>query len=216
MRVRVPPANPFDEIQELAVAIRKWPNSTQLHVGLLYKADATQVMLCHLRTHFDFRNELPSADYRWLQSGLDRLNRDLIAAYCQLIVRRKDRIPFGFQFSGEYFSPVSGEYLRSGMGEGLTCSTFILAVHRSLGLELLICDEWPKRPDDIDWQIEMASKLNPWVGDAAARHIGDVRFRPEEVAAGVASRDTPLKFQTAELLAKSIVRSLDRSYPKSK
>jgi hypothetical protein len=51
-----------------------------------------------------------------------------------------------------------------------------------------------------------------FIAGAVAEHVGEPRFRPEEVTAGAISSDRPLGFNDADALGRQIRTDLLRSY----
>lgn len=214
-KVNHPDKRSFDEVEDLGVVLRKVNDSGQLHVGLLHKPDDKPPHVLHLQTHLDLRNEVPSAGYRWIQVDLDDLNRRALVGLCEAIAGAQAKIPYGFAFNGAYFS-ATGNFLEQGLGKGLTCATFIMAVFRTLHFETLKVSEWRSREGDLEWQTEMVGHLRRKHGellaDVVGNHIGDPRFRPEEAAAGAVSSDRPLSFDDASKLGARIRASLMKTY----
>lgn len=215
LKVHDPNKKSFDEVEDLGVALRKVNDSGQLHVGLLHKPDDKSAQILHLQTHLDLKNEVPTNDYRWIQVDLDDLNRRAIVGLCEAIASTQAKIPYGFAFNGTYFS-ATGNFLEHGLGKGLTCATFIMAVFRTLHFEILKVSEWQSRDGDVEWQTEMVGYLRRKHGELlagiVASHIGDPRFRPEEAAAGAVSADRPLSFDDASRLGARIRSTLAKTY----
>lgn len=204
---------PFSRVSYLGIAIRRFTEAPQLHVGLLFSAAENEPPeLLHLRTHLDLRNELPSNDYFWAQVELDDLNLRNLAQYCKLIASKKNKVPYGFTYNGQHFD-VSGEYRHQGLGYGLTCATFVMAVFETWKIRLLKTEEWQQHPEDLAWQAQMVAHLMERFGALVAQnvnaHIGNTRFRPEQAAAGAMRRSRPLGFDEARALGMRIVRELN-------
>jgi hypothetical protein len=206
----------FNEVADLGIAIRTIQGERQLHIGLLYRFEKTDAMLLNLRHQLDLRNEAPSEHYRWLQADLDEINRRLLAGLCRLIADKSKNIPFGFTYNGTYFTH-SGDYIGRGLGHGLTCASFVMAVFATYSIPLLKSEEWPqRRPADMLWQTSQVgviqSSRGQFIASAVAEHIGSPRFSPEEVTAGAIDANRPLGLRQAEALAKRIRRDLLKSY----
>ena len=210
-KVNRPDKIPFHSVEDLGVAMRTIGDDGQLHMGLLYRPDAMPSLLLHLRTHFDLRNEEPTAEYRWLQVDLDELNRRAIVGLCELIATSQSKVPYGFSYNGQYFEPT-GNFIEPGFGNGLTCATFVMAVFRTVKIEILKTEEWTTRPEDITWQRALTAHLRkewgPFLADGVEKHIGDPRFRPDEVAAGATIDARPLSLEDASNMGQAIRRQL--------
>lgn len=84
---------------------------------------------------------------------------------------------------------------------GLTCATFVLAVLRSAGVELLKREDWPSRADDMVRFAKILKALRSVSAedayfDALEAEVTAVRFRPTEVA-GASSKQPPCSFVDA-------------------
>jgi hypothetical protein len=204
---------PFDPDEVLGVAIGT-PNSAdpqQRHVGMIYRIDDSGPRFCHLAWHLTLTDEPLPANYCWGASGLDPVNKAFMAAYVALLKQNASNVPYGIDFNGVYFDD-QGRYIVQPIGRGLTCATFILAVFARNGFELVKRDSWPERANDVQWQEQIIKVLTPYAGpehiEAIRTNVGAKRFRPEEVAAGVISENSPLDFSAAQALAQEILHDL--------
>jgi hypothetical protein len=205
----------FNEVEDLGVAIRTVQGQQQLHIGLLYKTEESEALILNLRTHLDLRNEAPTDHYRWIQISLDEINRRTLVGLCRLIANKCKSIPFGFTYNGLYFTKA-GEYIPHDLGHGLTCSTFVMAVFATYSFPILKVEEWRTRLEDQGWQTGQVRIIQirhgNFIAGAVAEHVGEPRFRPEEVTAGAISSDRPLGFNDADALGRRIRTDLLRSY----
>lgn len=188
----------------------------QRHIGVLYRSLHTgEVRLLDLKWHHRMSDRLPSGDGLTIQSGLDSMNAQLMAIYCQTVVEAnaKGEIPYGIGFNGDEFDPLTGEWIYEKEGEGLTCATFVMALFEAQGFSLLEREDWRFREEDERWQEEIVGILER---NAPAEHLRSqqdkigksVRYRPEEVAAGVESENPPLSFESAEKRGKDLLEIL--------
>src|SRR3954451_7678002 len=175
-----PDARAFDEVQQLGIAIGFNDRGGQ-HIGFLYKEDGKAARLCHLAHHFDMRDSEPSKRYRWIQTTIGKENRAVLVEIIRNIIDRKTRIPYGIRYEKDYLTP-NGEYIKRGLGNGLTCATFILAVCRASAIELLRCEEWPAgREGDLEFQADQIAALRQckkyqFHADNVSQHLGDSRY----------------------------------------
>lgn len=191
------------------------------HCGVLFTSGGKAEFL-HLASHkVLLRQDVPSRStlrYAWVAPPLARERCLAVAALCRRIWKRHEEhgLPYGLRYDATTFTQT-GE-LRLGHDEvGLTCATFVLAVFRSGGIELLRCAEWVERPDDIDRQRALVAMLRddpsvpPSHVDAIDREVRSLRYRPTEVAAACEVLTLPCSFADATRGAESIVRMfLDR------
>jgi hypothetical protein len=203
-------------LPDVCVAIKSI-SQTQQHVGVIYRAEGEEHALLHLKFHDKLeRDELEFLSYYWIKPSIDPRNLQLLAEWLAVIWARnknKGLLPFSIEYSGRYFAS-DATFSRTGVGEGLTCATFILSVFSDFGLSLVDGASWPKRVGDEKWQKQILDVLEKEATaehvKAQKKHIGVAsRFRPEEVAGatGIYS-GTPVLFNQAEKAGKTVLQSL--------
>ncbi len=194
----------------------------QLHVGMVYQDSVDSApRFFHFANHFVLEKTDPSRflHYRfsWANSGLEEENRAIMIDWVNMASRIEAQdLAYGFDVDGQVFDD-EGRLLPLSPGKGVTCASFVMAAHKVHGLDLLD-HAWPNRPDDTVWQLRIIEVVNDHCNsksiDASAHiealrnDIGAVRYRPDEVAAGVISEDSPLEFNDARTMADEIVREL--------
>lgn len=181
------------------------------HVGVLWRDDDGALLRLHLASDRDLRSDAPSDDADAVPSPLEPERLAQVAQMCRRVWRRHQhrKVRYGFRYDRSHFER-SGE-LRLGPDEvGLTCATLVLAVYRSVGLELLRLDEWPAREEDAARWATLLAMLEAHGVDAA--HLKALRgqtnarrYRPGEVAAG-SSVPPPCSFAEASSRARSLAR----------
>lgn len=191
------------------------------HCGVLYKAEdrhAVHPLAWHKRLSMDNVPSDRTGKYAWVAPSLPRERMLAVAAICRRVWRRNQQrgIPYGLRYDATTFHRT-GE-IRLGRDElGLTCATFVLALFRQGGVELLRLEEWPARPDDLDRQRELVARLRSDLTvprehcDAIEREIPTLRYRPTEVAGACSSADLPCSFAEASRAAAPIVRTFEAS-----
>jgi len=176
------------------------------HTGIVYRDADGRACLLHLAWHELLKFELANLAFfadgsgGWVTLPLPDERVDAIAEFCDLVAEanRSGRIPYAFNSPGSRFDPAAGT-LQLGEGElGLTCSTFVVALLRSAGVNL-VETAWPAREDDVAWQRTTVDRLRRHGAPAAhvaaiEREIGCARIRPEEVAAAAGSPSLPASF----------------------
>lgn len=214
--LNAPEQKPFEEVRELgAVIMQSGPN--QRHVGFLYKLGNEPAKMLHLAWQHKLCEEPPTADYCWVQSGLDETNRKVIApAVAEVFSSQQLPMPYSPIFQGVYFDANTLEYDRHEPGEGLTCATFIMAVLDALGRPLFDVDEWAARDADAQWHDTIINMLQR-SPDASPEHIAAMRarprgarFRPEEVVGSMAVSSQPVSFTAARVLGLCVLGDLDK------
>jgi len=101
---------------------------------------------------------------------------DLVAAYCDLVWDRfqtDKQFPYALNFNGASFD-AAGCLQLGPDGRGLTCATFVLAIFKSVGIELVDMEGWPVRQAEDEAFLASIT----W---AKADHL---RVLKEEVAQG--------------------------------
>jgi hypothetical protein len=186
------------------------------HVGVLWRDEGGALRHLHLASDRDLRCDAPRADADAAVSPLEPERLAQVAQMCRRVWRRHEnhKLRYGFRYDRSRFER-SGE-LRLGPDEvGLTCATLVLAVYRSVGLELLRRDEWPERLEDTARWVTLVAMLEAHGVDAA--HIRALRgqtdaprYRPDEVAAA-SSVAPPCPFSEASARATALAKARGRS-----
>ena len=222
MVVHDPIKIPFDAVRHAGIAITEsYPDVW--HVGMLYKVDGGSPRICHLKGHFDFKDESPPEGYFWLQAAYkNEITLRNIAAFCAVVGPiNVDQIPFGYRYNEarQHFELKSGKFLGQGIQDGLTCATFVLAIFATLNIPFIRLTEWTTDPMDALWQMQLQEamarhlKLPPSSPEVAewAKQAGAVRFRPQDVAAAAAISSKPVGHAAAVELGEKIIRDVKRS-----
>ena len=209
------PEVPFDRLRSAGLAIMP-TGPGRWHAGMLHRAGEDSAYLLHLAWDHDLRNAPPSREYAWVQLDLPPARLLSIAAMCRRIAKIHARpeggLPYAFRYRETAFG-VDGRILLGKSEYGLTCATFILAVLRSAGVDLLRFAEWHHRDGDVERHHELLAMLR---GDPriAADHLAAVasevrctRYRPEEVVGAASSAPLPVSFIDAQAAAGHITRT---------
>ena len=168
------------------------------------------------------RQGAPTADYWWVQSGLDDVNRRVVAsAVAEMASNRELPIAYSPIYDGIYFDFENGmlRYNGGALGHGLTCATFIMAVFDALGLALFKVEEWKARPEDAVWRAEIVRMLRETCSatdehvDAILNRPAGARFRPEEVAGSVTETTVPVAFDRAQVLGRQVLSEMAAPRP---
>lgn len=138
----------FSDINLAAVALLA--NDIGYHLGVIYRNNgATTTKVIHLAWHHRLKDEPTTEVWAWVPSDIDTDRLADAAALCRLIARNpaKKKAPYGFEF-GDSGIDAKGAVFIGGSSVGLTCATFVLALFRRIGIELLDVSTWKQRPDD--------------------------------------------------------------------
>lgn len=177
------------------------------HIGVLHRRRANGVAsVVHLESHHKLRNVSPNDKAflggAWISPGLDPVHASSIAARCRAVAKKYQdgALPYGFRYATSLFD--DGGSLQLGMGEvGLTCATFVLALYKSLGLELLDLASWHSRSEDQAFRERIIRDLEANKRSEHAAVLRNepqcARYRPTEVAGASVEQNRPVHFDSA-------------------
>jgi len=207
------------------------------HISILYRTrSGGQLRKLHLAWHKILIHEFQSthSDVISLPSGLATKLKRQLAAHCQSVAELNSEggIPYRLDYDENEVLFRDGKWLPDRVGAGLTCATFVLAVFNAQRLPLLTVSEWPRRTYDVPTkgqsgrlvedehrQRKLLEKLRTYYEreqlnvkdlDSQERAIGGPRFRPEEVAVGVASSAPPIGFLEAASAGRELLSMLPK------
>jgi hypothetical protein len=187
------------------------------HVAVGFRDGEGKVWRAHLYFHCDLRKDLIPLSNSWVFPAIDEERLTLVAQMCERVIERNESyaIRFGFRFDKTRFDRGSGEIVLGDDELGLTCATFVLAVFKSVGIDLLEYGEWPPRPGDearFEELLQSVREHSPEDKEhleVLTSEMASVRFRPEEVAAaGAQGLPPPCPFNVAESEGARLIQSL--------
>ncbi|MGM0578302.1 MAG: hypothetical protein ACQEXJ_21440 [Myxococcota bacterium] len=123
------------------------------------------------------------------------------------------RLPYGIDYTDNHFESATGRWVDE---NGLTCATLVVALFEAQGHETLQRDTWKSRTSDSSWQEKILHLLETRSGcsqeylEEQRSRVGCLRFRPEEVAVGIALYPPSVCFSCAEPLGHGLVRLVGR------
>ena len=188
----------------------------QYHSGVAWRISSdNQGQLLHLQWHRDLRLDVLDTDsyaVSEFRANGTKIPAPRVHAFAGLMRRidrrcRKGEIPYSFSLKSA-IDQETGAFVRGpDDAPGFTCATFVLAVFRAAGYELL-ADGWPTRSEDEQWQSHILEHLRHSAdGDhiAALENLkGVVRYRPSEVSAGALKDFHPARFEDVQELAEQL------------
>lgn len=199
-----------------AIAIRKL-NEEQLHLGVYCKSDKDESVI-HLLNNYDVQKSRTIANYSYLQfiqldDEFDIIHMISIAE--AIYDTRPCEVPYGPCGGGSF--DKDGRYIGE-VGDGLTCSSFVMEIIESQGYELIDKSTWPLRPEDMRWQQLFIEDLgHKVVMDEDTEHLqiqedrcseGAFRFRPEEVGASVTMDNAPNDFESIQPISRELLERI--------
>ncbi len=189
------------------------------HIGVLYRTgEGKPANILHLAWHHQLKSDEPSLGYPcWVRPRIADERALAIAAYCRRIWKQaaRQQVPYGFSAPNAFFDQ-SGALLLGPAKVGLTCASFVLAVFDGAGSPLARLEEWPgASAEDTERQRELLDQLLQTENvsadhlSAAEAEIGNVRFRPLEVAGAGTAKVLPASYVYASEMATKIKSLLD-------
>ncbi len=197
------------------------------HAGFAWREGKTISVLNH-RDHMGLTlDAAPHERDAVVQLPLARARLEPTIRYAKRVHRIVGtNLPYNFRFPNDVFDKETGELLLK-RGEGLTCSTFVLALLEATGTSLVRREEWPQRPDDkarhetlVEGRRQsfLAGNDNK-LSDDALEHlafmnlqVNSVRIRPEETAASASVRPLPASFKSAVDAATELLEEYDKAF----
>lgn len=199
----------------LAIAIKGTNAPSALrHLSFVYSTSEGLKQL-HLAWHKKLSWHLWEGGYQWYEfQGINPILQQTIAENLEALAAVNCEDECVINYSGVYDDDLHYfdddlKYVDHGLGTGLTCATFVVAVLKRFGINLLVVNSWPKkRLGDVKWLEYILTQLDKLVEKytnikshtAAQRKYKNLlrRLRPEEVAA------TPIIFMKEPLLFKQV------------
>lgn len=201
----------------------------QYHLGLLRAIEAPEPVL-HFAWHRLLRDEplrqvTSAPDDRTFPSAivflpidpiLDEALRFLARRVARKYANRFSPIAYGFGLTHAIFDPDTAEPING--DAAFTCATFVLAILRSVGIQLIDSRRWRiPTEEDLSWQRRIGASLVDWIekhvhGDLprakerVEHDLGSLRFRPTDVAGAVFcdSKDWPVGVNDVETHANAL------------
>lgn len=221
IQLNSPSQQPYSEIPYIGITISGDLN--QRHIGLIFRTNQAHApRMLHLAFHNRLSCDTEPLGYWMHCSGFSEAEQLQLAVWFEKIwTVNKNRIPYGLAYSSTgHFDSVSGAFVPSEKGSGLTCASFVMALFEDFAFPVIDADSWQARACDAQWQGTIVESLRKDMERHpdfyTESHLNDqianigiaVRFRPEEVAAAAhLFVDTAMTFERAEPLG---VMLLDR------
>lgn len=175
------PISQFSLSQKIcAVAVGK-TDDTIVHCGLLYtkevELDKKYFFLhlgdpAHLYNEAEFTNggiegyTISRNGFVWLPfEGTPNPILNLICTKCIVVAKKNKALPYGIFHSEETYFDANGKLILGSDSTGLTCTTFLKAILKGCGLDVLDEDEWPdERESDVVWLNNMIKTYESIIG----------------------------------------------------
>jgi hypothetical protein len=202
----------------VSVMVQRTPSCTT-HAGILYRDTDDKLWHLHFAWHKDLRRHALHARCVCAQPTLETEHAILLAAVCERIaaLRLKLQIPYNLKHDRDVaFDPDTGEVTFGPMSTGLSCSTFVAAVFRSSGQNLIDATTWPSANAEDQNVQQLFVRALEQSGNPDQVHqahivkseIGTARIRPEHVC-GACLYNLPADHQQCHVAGHEIIRRLD-------
>lgn len=125
-------------------------------------------------------------------------------------IRKNKKFPYALSFLGSKFDNTGQLILRE-RSKGLTCATFVLAIFKTVGIDLVKEDEWPARyNEDLEFLETLSSFATPEHLKLLKKEVeeGCKRIRPAEVLGSCTCNVLPAEFVETSAASKKIVNKL--------
>jgi hypothetical protein len=204
---------PFMDSGHMAAAVVCRTDHGNLHAGLLHRRAGQHPGVLHLGWQ-DHLSEEWSWAKLWAVPETEPEKLRVAAGVCRRIMRvykKRRAFPYALAWLGSDFNSRGGLRLKPG-SKGLTCATFILAVFKTAGVELVLEEDWPIRTADDRRFLELVA------GFATDEHLevlrseveaGCRRIQPHEVVGACACTPLPAAFEPTKSAAEEVLRMLE-------
>jgi hypothetical protein len=175
-----------------------------LHMGVAYRDQAGGRANLHLGWEDNMSNRW---NWRgaWVAPSLDPSILTSVAARCRAVWKhyeRERKFTYSLCWGGTSFAADGALLLEAGAA-GLSCATLVLALFRSIGVDLLVENEWPDRTamnrEFLAFLERVAGEGNEAVIQRLTAEVegGVRRILPQEVAAAC-EQQLPAKYAACE------------------
>ena len=203
----------FDPSVHLCAVVLCRTEHHNLHVGLLHRSIDGRAAVLHL----GWLNYL-DISWPWLRLWVcpDAEPEKLRAAagHCRRIWSRFQKDPTFPYALGDFASSFDarGALVLAPGSKGLTCATFVMAVFRAAGVELVVEEGWPIRIEqDLLWLRGIAGFAGPEHLAMLTEQVesGVARVHPHELLAACTLTPLPVSFDQVPLVAEAVVAKID-------
>lgn len=199
-----------NQIKLIAVGICRTDRGNT-HTGVAYRHSNGKVHFFHQAWDHDTRDNPIAAESQQMGGPFFCITPTIeddramaIASFWEFVASRGEQIAYALRDDPEaLFDPNTG-MLAIPNGRGLSCSTFVLVLFRSVRFPYIDTTGWPvNRPGDAEFQARLVNFLDNCCDDkehveAVRMEIGCERIRPEEVAGAALYLDLPVRYHCAE------------------
>lgn len=185
-----------------------------LHMGVAYRDVAGVRANLHLGWE-DYMSDRWEWESAWVVPSIDQSILTSVAARCRAVwslYQKERRFCYSLCWGGSCFSS-DGALLHEAGAAGLSCATLVLALFKSIGVEILVEAEWPSRTAMnrefvLFLEASVSSKYQSVLQRLSSEvELGVRRIIPQEVAAAC-EQEIPAHFEMCETRGREIDRML--------
>lgn len=202
---------PFRTEDRAAVVLCRTEHGN-LHLGVFHRLAGGNVGVLHLGWE-DYVSMEWSWQRLWASPAVPPERLRSVSGLCRLIweeYRATKKFPYGLHYASQFFTHDGALQRDATTESGLTCATFVLAVFRSVGIELIDLSSWPVREnEDRAFLAVVASFAAPALLKALEAEVdaGSKRVQPDEVI-GACADPPPMRFTECKLNGVQAVQML--------
>lgn len=194
---------PSEDELPVGVVINYDRKYDQFHCGISYRSHGSNDVL-HLETYKQLAHNSDYSEFvNIIRPSIHPTRLKLMIPFCKFVQEKVTqgllKIPYGLNYEGySDIDRTSGELHLTDGTNGLTCSTFVMTMFHSVGIDLIDVSTWPHREEDKIWKAKTLNLLIKYmqylkIPDRFIQKLIEekslVRYKPQEVAASSALYD---------------------------
>ena len=195
---------PEEEDCRVGIVVSLNRRASLSHCGVAYNVH-NDLRILHLATHKDIRVDDEWGYFLvWVKPTFPAALQDALIPFFEVIEKKINagdyHIPYGFKYENYSTFDGNGDLILGKGSKGLSCSTYVITLFHSIGIDLVDIKNWPSREEDLPWYafiiniFERNGMSNNLIANLK-QEIGVPRFRPEETAVSSALRQgTPAHY----------------------
>jgi hypothetical protein len=209
-----------NDVSDLAIVVQRTSYCTT-HAGVAYRLEDRALRILHFAAHVRlWEQRPPEATWTYIVPNLQfSEDVDFLTEFFALVYRANTKtLPYSFRFDPDLRFDRDTGVVTLNHGDGLTCSTFVVALFRSVGNPLVRVLTWPRSANQADVQARTFT-LDQWKTsgrpelEMRAKEIEPtirvMRISPEQVAGACLQDHLPTGFYRARANGQEILRRID-------
>ena len=140
---------PKEEDCKIGIVVSLNRKAQLSHCGVAYDIHGT-LRILHLATHKDIRVDGDWGDFLvWVKPNLPAKLQEAMIPFFEVIEEKIKEgayhIPYGFKYENYSSFDANGDLTLGKGSKGLSCSTYVITLFHSLGIDLVDISNWPSR-----------------------------------------------------------------------